>query len=178
MKRDWDLLRQLLINVEDERTLFDGLDDGDELLPPDEQRRKADILLGHLELLTNNGYIEGAEVVRALSGFAGYSAGNPRLSMAGHDLLDTMRSATLWENIKTTAKKKGVELSFDAIKVLGATALKHLPSRSALQLKHLQYPQNHQRRLQHRNLLFYQHDVVGYCANHILGNSLIFLNYK
>ena len=83
-------------------------------------------MLGHLELLTNNGYIEGAEVVRSVSGFAGYSAGSPRLSMAGHDLLDTMRSATVWENIKATANKKGIELTFDAIKVLGIAALKHV----------------------------------------------------
>ena len=125
MKRDWDLLRQMLINVEEDRALFDGLDD-DELLPPGKQQRNADILLGHLDLLTTNGYIGDARAIRTMNGFAGFSAGKPYLTMEGHDLLDTIRSATVWENIKTTAKKKGVELSFDAIKVLGVAALKHL----------------------------------------------------
>jgi len=44
--------------------------------------------------------------------------------MAGHDLLDTMRSTRIWEKIKATAKTKGIELTFDAIKALGAFALK------------------------------------------------------
>lgn len=124
MKRDWDLVRNILINVEEDNAIFDGLDN-----PADsrEMKKKQDyILLGHLELLTNNGYIEGAEVIRSVSGFAGYSVGSPRLSMAGHDLLDTMRSPSIWESIKSTAKKKGVELSFDAIKVLSVAALNHL----------------------------------------------------
>ncbi|MGF6838829.1 hypothetical protein QF001_002696 [Paraburkholderia youngii] len=45
--------------------------------------------------------------------------------MVGHDLLDTMRSATNWESIKSTAQKKGIELTFDAINELAGFALKH-----------------------------------------------------
>ncbi|MFU0921325.1 DUF2513 domain-containing protein [Kluyvera sichuanensis] len=48
------------------------------------------------------------------------------LTMAGHDLLDTVRTTVLWERIKTTAKQKGPELPFNAINVLGLAALKHL----------------------------------------------------
>jgi len=43
--------------------------------------------------------------------------------ISGHDLLDTMRSAGMWETIKSTAKTKGIELTFDAVKALGALAL-------------------------------------------------------
>ncbi|WP_075258773.1 DUF2513 domain-containing protein [Herbaspirillum camelliae] len=46
--------------------------------------------------------------------------------MEGHDLLDTIRSATVWNAIKDTAQKKGIELSFEAIKALGAFALKQV----------------------------------------------------
>jgi len=46
--------------------------------------------------------------------------------MAGHDLLDTMRSHPAWDKIKATAQTKGIELSFDAIKVIGGWALKQI----------------------------------------------------
>ena len=64
------------------------------------------------------------QIVRSTDGRFGYGIHSPRLTMAGHDLLDTMRSTTIWEKIKTTAKSKGIELTFDAIKALGALALK------------------------------------------------------
>jgi hypothetical protein len=35
-----------------------------------------------------------------------------------------MRSATIWESIKSTARTKGIELTFDAIKALAGYALK------------------------------------------------------
>lgn len=126
MKRDWDLLRNLLINVEEERDLFSGLDDGYEDLEEEQQQKEYAILLGHLELLTTNGFIKDVEVLRTVGGFAGMSLDTPYLTMAGHDLLDTIRSATIWESIKATAKKKGIELSFEAVKVLSVAVLKHL----------------------------------------------------
>lgn len=46
--------------------------------------------------------------------------------MSGHDLLDTMRSPNVWETIKSTAKKKRVELTLDVIKALSEVALKQL----------------------------------------------------
>lgn len=124
MKRDWDLLREIMLNIEDDKPLFEGLIR--DVKSAEEEQRQDNRLLGHLDLLVTNGLISGAKAVKSTRGYTGFSANNPSLTMAGHDLLDTMRSLTLWENIKTTAKKKGVELSFDAIKVLGVAALKHL----------------------------------------------------
>jgi hypothetical protein len=34
-----------------------------------------------------------------------------------------MRSQAVWERIKTVAKDKGIELTFDAVKALGKLAL-------------------------------------------------------
>ncbi len=133
MKRDWDLIRKQLTDIEEENDLFSEV-------PPkpvwenkewdifekeqNDQRAIEARIFGHLELLVNTGYIDGLQVVRSADGLFSYSLHSPRLTMAGHDLLDTMRSATIWEKIKTTAKTKGVELTFDAIKALGAVALK------------------------------------------------------
>jgi hypothetical protein len=90
-----------------------------------EQRSVEVCIAGHLELLIDSGYVEGLRVVRGADGHFSYGRSAPRLTMAGHDLLDTMRSATIWETIKQNARDKGIELTFDAIKALAGYALKH-----------------------------------------------------
>ena len=133
MKRDWDLIRKQLTDVEEENDLFSEI-------PPEPKWQDQDWnlyekqfkeyqaiegrIFGHLELLIDAGYIDGMQIVRSTDGRFGYGIHSPRLTMEGHDLLDTMRSTTIWEKIKTTAKSKGIELTFDAIKALGAFALK------------------------------------------------------
>lgn len=42
------------------------------------------------------------------------------LTWQGHKLLDTIISQPVWEKIKSTALEKGLELTFDVVKVLGA----------------------------------------------------------
>src|SRR5487761_2472619 len=135
MKRDWDLIRKQLTDIEEDRDLFANL-----FVEPKWEEQSSEEFehqykvyqamdskyFGHLELLVNSGYVEGLKVSRNMSGEFAYGVFSPRLSMAGHDLLDTMRSATIWETIKSTAKDKGIELSFDTIKALGALALKQL----------------------------------------------------
>lgn len=133
MKRDWDLIRKQLTDIEEENDLFSDIpaepiwkdqEWGTYEKELKEFRAIEGRLFGHLELLINAGYIDGIQVVRSADGLFSYGLHSPRLTMAGHDLLDTMRSATIWEKIKTTAKAKGIELTFDAIKALGAFALK------------------------------------------------------
>src|ERR1035437_8585436 len=133
MRRDWDLIRKQLTDVEEDKALFS------EILPEPsltdqgwdtyetQLKEHQDIknrILGHFELLVNNGYIDGLQILRSADGILTYGLHSPRLTMSGHDLLDTMRSTTIWEKIKATAKAKGIELTFDAIKALGAFALK------------------------------------------------------
>ena len=133
MKRDWDLIRKQLIDVEEEKELFTELPQepiwGDQnedtyIAQLKEYKALESRICGHFELLINNGYIEGLRVKRSADGSFCYSLHSPRLTMAGHDLLDTMRSSKIWDKIKTTAKTKGIELTFDAIKALSAFVLK------------------------------------------------------
>lgn len=133
MKRDWDLIRKQLTDVEEENNLFSELPsepkwtDQSEEVFFDQQKKYISTesrIFGHLELLVDNGYIDGLQIIRTMDGRFHYGTSNPRLTMIGFDLLDTMRSNTIWEKIKTTAKTKGIELTFDAIKGLGTLALK------------------------------------------------------
>lgn len=133
MKRDWDLIRKQLTDVEEEKGLFSEIPPEPDLTDQGwdtyesqlkEHRAIESRIFGHYELLVNNGYIDGLRVLRSVDGLFSYGLHSPRLTMSGHDLLDTMRSTTIWEKIKATAKSKGIELTFDAIKALGALALK------------------------------------------------------
>lgn len=116
MKRDWDLIRQVLEEVE--------------AVPPEGRNRfqfaepTADrIKIEHALLLVDRGYIEGTPVRPSADA---PQLLRPALTWEGHELLDTIRSKALWERIKTTAREKGIELTFDAIKALAPLALKAL----------------------------------------------------
>lgn len=137
MKRDWDLIRKLLTEIEEEKDILADFssepkraddESEQEFIQRFEAFRKVESnILGHLEMLVDNDYVKGITVGRYLDGgFYGAADSGARLTMAGHDLLDTMRSSPVWESIKSTAKSKGIELTFDAIKALGAFALKQL----------------------------------------------------
>lgn len=140
MKRDWDLIRAQLTAIEEERDFEaavlggpldapkwkDGQEEFDYAKELKAHQENESRIFGHLELLIANGFVTGVHVERSLDGFFQYSMVAPRLTMAGHDLLDTMRSETLWATIKATAKTKGLELTFDSIKALGIFAMKGL----------------------------------------------------
>ena len=140
MKRDWDLIRAQLTAIEEDADFKtavlggptdtpewkDGQDESDYVKELKSHQEIESRIFGHLELLVQNGFVTGVEVIRSLDGAFHYSISAPHLTMAGHDLLDTMRSETLWATIKSTAKTKGLELTFDSIKALGALVMKGL----------------------------------------------------
>lgn len=135
MKRDWDLLRHFLIEIEEEKDVFADFPDKPEWTDQTEEEYCQQFkeyeefesrFFGHLELLIDNGYVDGIQVSRGMDGHISCGTTYPRLTMRGHNLLDTMRSSPVWESIKTTARSKGIELTFDAIKALGAMALARL----------------------------------------------------
>lgn len=134
MKRDWDLIRKLLTDIEENRDVLAEIPAEPRLTGQPWEDYEQQVkefkaaegrIAGHLELLIDNKFIDGLHVLRTSGGFS-YSLADPRLTMAGHDLLDTMRSSKVWESIKSTAKKKGIELTFEVIKVLGTAVLKQL----------------------------------------------------
>jgi hypothetical protein len=111
MRRDWELIRSVLLEVEslsesDRNTHTYG---GAEDQTPQEQASAEQALL-----LWEAGYIKGYEVTTSM----GTALLSPELTWQGHDLLDMLRSAQVWERVKGLAQSKGIELSFDAVKLL------------------------------------------------------------
>lgn len=114
MKRNWDTIRRLLLAVE--------------ALPTEGSRVDSDTVPGvdneaafaHMRWLIEAGFAAGV----CAEPLSGASHGCLlRLTWAGCELLDTIRRDTVWNRIKEQARIKGVELTVDAVKALGAAAL-------------------------------------------------------
>ncbi|OWQ93844.1 hypothetical protein CDN99_05260 [Roseateles aquatilis] len=78
-------------------------------------------------LLWTAGFIEAIDA----GPMTGPAILSPELTWQGHDLLDTLRSRPMWERIKTTAKEKGLQLTFDAVKGLGQSAFDYVMKQSS-----------------------------------------------
>lgn len=124
MKRDWDVIREVLIEVEalseQDRNSF-GYGLGDEHAGDDPAKSE------HALLLWKAGFIAAVDA----GTMAGPALLSPELTWQGHDLLDTLRSKAVWERIKTTAKERGIELTFDAVKAIGKVALDYVLKQGA-----------------------------------------------
>ncbi|MCH4244290.1 DUF2513 domain-containing protein [Acinetobacter gerneri] len=109
MKRDWDVIRAVLIAIED--------DNYDEYL---EESENDEAIIKNTVLLIQAEFIDG-KVLASLDENADVYVND--LTWKGHELLDTIRSKPVWEKIKSTAVEKGIELTFDTVKALGAKVI-------------------------------------------------------
>ena len=112
MKRDWNLIRTVLQEVEGlsakDRNGFAYTVTGDDT-------EKAE----HALLLKQAGFINAIDV----GSFGGKTIMSPELTWQGHELLNAIRSEPVWERIKKLAKEKGLEMTLDVVKGLAKIAL-------------------------------------------------------
>lgn len=92
MKRDWDMIRNVLTYAEEDR-----LEDVISATEGDDEER----LMGHLLLCVDAGLIVGIDAQKNYGWH--YKATDIRLTMAGHDTLDALRSKTVWKAVKQAA---------------------------------------------------------------------------
>jgi repressor of nif and glnA expression len=107
MKRDWEIIRRILIQLEDLG------DTRSTLMPEDVAGYDAEAVSYHMKLMQEAGLIEG----RCVDAMQGLRCWATRLTWAGHEFLDRVRDQQLWNRVKSTVREKGLELSFDVIKV-------------------------------------------------------------
>ena len=111
MVRDWDAIRNILEKIEDE-TLFDFLKE----VETEVRFKKTDTrfryeLIEHLRLLTEAGYIRGVKVHSATPERVDYSISTPSMTMEGYDLLEVLRSKTVWTSVTDRIKPAGIGLT-------------------------------------------------------------------
>lgn len=118
MKRDMDLIRKMLLALEE----LDGTGLG-EMEGVDRK-----VFAEHAQLLVEAGLAE-AKVIR--SNLAISDAYVMRLTFAGHDFVDSVKNDGLWSKVRSKVLTSGASFTFDLIKdLLKAEVAKGLPSLS------------------------------------------------
>lgn len=104
MKRDWELIRCLLLHFEGDES--NALDKYDEQL-----------IMEHTRLLVEGGYLKDIRFSKdqagAIIGMTGY--GHCNLTMSGYDLLDSIRQPDIWEKVFTVIKKHGGKMAVEIV---------------------------------------------------------------
>lgn len=118
MKRDWDLIRQILLTCEDAPS---GQHIGPNAFPALDKA----VVFEHVRILADAGYLE-ARLLPFSTGASGGEFVILRLAWDGYDLLAKMKSDTWWNKIKQVAADKGLPLTFDVIKALAMPVAKGL----------------------------------------------------
>lgn len=114
MKRDWELVRKILTQIEE-------LDSSEINLKPSAlEGYMSGVVSYHISLLKDAGLIE-ANCLRPISGELQCVATS--LTWDGHEFLDKIRSDTTWGKIKGLAKTKGLDLSIEVIKNAASTVI-------------------------------------------------------
>jgi len=107
MKRDWDLVREVLLKLEECES------SRGRLRPEEIAGRDGEVVSYHIQILTEAGLIVG-ECSRSMGAPLYCTA--TRLTWAGHEFLDQVRNHTAWNRIKGVAREKGLDITLDVIK--------------------------------------------------------------
>lgn len=118
MKRNWELVRKILIKLE-QQAEADGW-----LVSDDVQGFDAETVAYHIKMLHQAKLIDAVET----GGIDRFDYTARALTWDGHEFLDKIRKDTVWNGVKKTIKDKGLDLSVDAIKIAGAKLIEQVLS--------------------------------------------------
>lgn len=115
MKRDWDLIRKILTDLE-------ALGDSRSVLRSHEvEGWSEEAVAYHMQLLLESGLVRGS-CSSPLGGAT--SCHLVAMTWEGHEFLDKIRSQSTWNAVKKIASEKGLALSFEVVKLAAAQAIK------------------------------------------------------
>jgi hypothetical protein len=115
MKRDLDLCRQILQQVEDHDKAMGAV-------PLNIEGHSAEEVSYHVMLLAKAGLLEAFDFTST----AGFNWQPKRLTWEGHEFLDSIRNDTVWNSVKKTVMEKGGAIPFELLKLLALQAAKSL----------------------------------------------------
>lgn len=112
MKRDWDLIRKILISVE-------ALPDFNSTLRPEDlEGFQKDDVSYHIRMMQQAGFLQAICTDYMSEGT--YCIAQ-QLTWEGQELLSKIRDQSAWNKVKGAIRSKGFDLSYEALKaVLGA----------------------------------------------------------
>lgn len=118
MKRDMDLIRKLLVVIEE--NCVPGVP-----TPISVEGYSEDQIDYHIDLLKETGMIDGSFFVQAQSREFFW---NCSLTWAGHDFLDAVRNDSVWSKVKGKLVQVGGDAPIDVIKAVAVKAALELIS--------------------------------------------------
>ena len=108
MRRDWNVIRTILLRVE-------AMSASDNPIRSDALEGIESTVAGyHMWLLVDAKLVIGSCVDTGNGQFCHVRL----LTWKGSDFLNNIRKDTMWERIKETAEKKGLELTFDSVVII------------------------------------------------------------
>ncbi len=122
MKKNWEIIREILLRLEASSAPNTYLNaEAISEYPVQE-------VAYNMRLLSQAGYIK-AKILESSSGNGEIGAALAiHLTNTGHELLDTIRSESVWSKITDTFKSKGVEMTFDLVISVGKKVMESLLS--------------------------------------------------
>ena len=122
MKKNWEIIREILLGLEAAPTPNTYLNaEAISKYPVQE-------VAYNMRLLGQAGYIK-TKILESSSGNGKIEAAIAmHLTNTGHELLDTIRSESVWAKITDTFKSKGIEMTFDLVISVGKKIMESLLS--------------------------------------------------
>ena len=117
MKRDWDLVRQILLCLEDREGTQSHLE------PTEIEDRIPEDVSYHIYIMEQAGLIEATCSKYANAPMYCIAV---RLTWEGHEFLDAIRADTTWNKTKELIKEKGLGISMYAIKAAAAALVRSM----------------------------------------------------
>lgn len=120
MVKNWDIIREILFRLESSSTPNVALNAND--IPGHSEQEVA----YNMRLLNEAGYIK-ANIIESSSGDGLIAVALARrLTNPGHELLDAIRTESVWAKVKDTFKAKGIEMTFDLVIAVGKKVMESL----------------------------------------------------
>lgn len=119
MKRDMDLIRYILLSIEDKY-----IDSSLQNLQIEGFDMKT--VAYHCKILFQENLISYYKPIEADNGLYGFFVGS--LTWEGHDFLDKIRDNSIWNKTKAVITDKGLPMIVDTIKQISSTIIKEATS--------------------------------------------------
>lgn len=120
MRRDWKLLAEIIQHLEEE-SLWGWLDS----IESSDLAQHA-LILRHMELLQDAGYIKNFVLKTSADGFLSYANNDVRITMQGYDFKDVILDKRLFNKICESAQNLGVKVTWEFIKASIPIILKNI----------------------------------------------------
>ena len=120
MKRDWEIIRAILLKLEEASSPNTNLTPDDLGQYPEQE------VAYNMRLLDQAGYIKGKFLESKSGDGAIHAAIVMHMTSYGHELLDTIRNDTVWTKTKDTVKSKGLDMTFDVVIAVGKKIIESL----------------------------------------------------